>query len=147
MLAVYTLSSKKRNVLVDPNKYEYNLQSMSRDKSKSFWNCVEKRKHSKCVATAVVKESDNIIISLSNNHNHNINHAKCSASAIEKKHISNAVANPDIPGRSVLVNLASEMNRSAPLVAANMSDSQTRSEWTSYEPCVGTTIPWKKLIS
>ena len=25
MLAVYTLSSKKRNVLVDPNKYEYNL--------------------------------------------------------------------------------------------------------------------------
>ena len=84
MLAVYTLSSKKRNVLVDPNKYEYNLQSMSRDKSKSFWNCVEKRKHSKCVATAVVKESDNIIISLSNNHNHNINHAKCAASAIEK---------------------------------------------------------------
>ena len=55
MLAVYTLSSKKRNVLVDPNKYEYNLQSMSMDKSKSFWNCVEKRKHSKCVATAVVK--------------------------------------------------------------------------------------------
>ena len=35
--------SKKRNVLVDPKKYEYNLQSMSRDKSKSFWNCVEKR--------------------------------------------------------------------------------------------------------
>ena len=31
------------------NKYEYNLQSMS------FWNCVEKKKHSKCVATAVVK--------------------------------------------------------------------------------------------
>ena len=84
MLAVYTLSSKKRNVLVDPNMYEYNLQSMSRDKSKSFWNCVEKRKHSKCVATAVVKESDNIIISLSNNHNHNINHAKCSASAMKK---------------------------------------------------------------
>ena len=55
MLAVYILSSKKRNVLVDPNKYEYNLQSMSRDKSKSFWNCGEKRKHSKCVATAVVK--------------------------------------------------------------------------------------------
>ena len=45
MLAVYALSSKKRNVLVDPKKYEYNLQSMSRDKSKSFWNCVEKRKH------------------------------------------------------------------------------------------------------
>jgi len=43
MLAVYTLSSKKINVLVDPNKYEYNLQSMSRDKSESFWNCVEKR--------------------------------------------------------------------------------------------------------
>jgi len=35
MLSVYTLSSKKRNVLVDPKKYEYNLQSMS---SKSFWN-------------------------------------------------------------------------------------------------------------
>ena len=34
MLAVYTLSSKKRNVLVDP-RYEYNLQSISRDKSKS----------------------------------------------------------------------------------------------------------------
>jgi len=56
MLAVYTLSSKKRNVLVDPNKYEYNLQSMSREKSKSF--CVEKGKHSKCVATAVVKEKN-----------------------------------------------------------------------------------------
>jgi len=27
-----------KNVLVDPNKYEYNLQSMSRDKTKSFWN-------------------------------------------------------------------------------------------------------------
>ena len=65
MLVVYTLSSKKRNVLVDPNKFEYNLQSMSRDKSKSFWNYVEKRKHSKCVATDVVNESDsdNIIIS------------------------------------------------------------------------------------
>jgi len=133
MLAVYTLSSKKRNVLVDPNKYEYNLQSMSRDKSKSFWNCVEKRKHSKCVATAVVNESDNIIISLSKNHNHNINHAKCSASAIEKKHISNAVANPDIPGRSVLVNLASEMNRSAPLVAANMSNKTTLVRKIRYE--------------
>ena len=54
MLAVYTLSSKKRNVLVDPNKYEYNLQSMSRGKTKSFWNCKEKRKQSKCVATAVL---------------------------------------------------------------------------------------------
>ena len=62
---------------MDPNKYEYNLQSMSRDKSKSFWNCVEKRKHSKCVATAVVNESDNIIISLSKNHNHNINLHYC----------------------------------------------------------------------
>ena len=29
--------------MVDPNKSEYNLQSMSRDKSKSFWNCVEKK--------------------------------------------------------------------------------------------------------
>ena len=35
MLAVYTLSSKKRNVVVDPNKSDYNLQSMSRDISKS----------------------------------------------------------------------------------------------------------------
>ena len=58
MLAVYTLFSKKRNVLVDPNKYDYNLQSMSRDKSKSFCNCVEKRKHLKWVATAVVKEKN-----------------------------------------------------------------------------------------
>ena len=64
MLAVYTLSSKKRNVLVYSNKSEYNLQS--RDKSKAFLNCVEKRKHLKCLATADVKESDNIIISLSN---------------------------------------------------------------------------------
>ena len=58
MLAVYILSSKKRNVLVDPNKYEYNLQSMSREPTINvkgqIWNCVEKRKHSKCVATAVV---------------------------------------------------------------------------------------------
>ena len=54
------------------------------------------------------------------NHNNNINHAiaKCGASAIEKQHISNAVANPDIPGWSVQVNLALEMNRSANLVAA-----------------------------
>ena len=44
--------------------------------------------------------------------------AKCGASAIEKQHISNVVANPDIPGRSVLVNLVSEMNRSPSLVAA-----------------------------
>ena len=34
--SLFTLSSKKRNVLVDSNKYEYNhIQSMSRDKSKS----------------------------------------------------------------------------------------------------------------
>ena len=46
-------------------------------KTKSFWN---------------------VIISLSNNHNNNINHeiAKCGASTIEKQHIINAVANPDI---------------------------------------------------
>ena len=83
---------------MDPNKYEYNLQSMSRDKTKSFWNW-----------RSLVTSS--IIISLSNNHN-NINQAiaKCGASAIEKQHISNVVANPDIPGRSVLVNLVSEMN-------------------------------------
>ena len=36
----------------------------------------------------------------------------------EKQHISNAVANNDIPGRSVLVNLVSEMNKSPSLVAA-----------------------------
>ena len=92
---------------MDPNKYKYNLQSMSRDKTKSFWNC-----------RSVITSS--IIISLSNNSNNNINQAiaKCGASAIEKQHISNAVTNPDIPGRSVLVNLASEMNRSPSLVAA-----------------------------
>ena len=37
---------------------------------------------------------------------------------LKKQHISNAVANPDISGRSVLVNLVSEMNRSPSLVAA-----------------------------
>ena len=42
----------------------------------------------------------------------------CAASAIEKQHISNAVANYNIPGRSVLVNLVSEMNKSPSLVAA-----------------------------
>ena len=54
------------------------------------------------------------------NYNNNINQAiaKCGASAIKKQHISNAVTNPDIPGRSVLVNLVSEMNRSPSLVAA-----------------------------
>ena len=45
MLAVYTLFSKKRNVLVDPNKYEYNLQSMSRDKSEL---CGEKETFKMC---------------------------------------------------------------------------------------------------
>ena len=34
--------------MVDPNKYEYNLQSMSRDKSKSFWNCGEKETFKMC---------------------------------------------------------------------------------------------------
>ena len=88
---------------MDPNKYEYNLQSMSRDKTKSFWN-----------RRSLITSS--IIISLSNNHNNYINQAiaKCGASAIEKQHISN----PDIPGKSVLVNLVSEMNRSPSLVAA-----------------------------
>ena len=68
-----------------------------------------------------MKESDNvsIIISLYNNHNNNINHAiaECGASAIEKQHFNNAVANPDIPGRLFPVNLASEINRSDSLVA------------------------------
>ena len=52
-----------------------------------------------------------IIIALSNNHNNKINQAiaKCGASAIQKQHMSNAVANPDIPGRSVLLNLVSEV--------------------------------------
>jgi len=52
-----------------------------------------------------LKESDNVILSLSNNHNNDINHgiAKCGASSIEKQRISNAVADPDFPGRSVLV--------------------------------------------
>ena len=73
----------EEDVLVDRNMQEYNLQSLSRDKTKSFWK---------------LKESDNVIISLSNNHNNNINHAiaKCGASTIEKQHIINAVANPDI---------------------------------------------------
>ena len=73
----------EEDVLVDRNMQEYNLQSLSRDKTKSFWK---------------LKESDNVIISLSNNHNNNINHAiaKCGASTIENQHIINAVANPDI---------------------------------------------------
>ena len=40
----------------------------------------------------------------------------CGASAIEKQHISNAVANPDIPGRSVLVNLVSLVAAERPKV-------------------------------
>ena len=64
MLAVYKLSSKKRDVLVDHRVW---IQPTINVKGQ-IWNCVEKRKHSKCVATAVVKESDNIIISLSYNH-------------------------------------------------------------------------------
>ena len=108
MLAVFYNARKTRNVLVDPNKYEYSLQSMSCQGTKLNHSGTEG------VATS------SIIISLSNNHNNNINQAiaKCAASAIEIQHISNAVANPDIPGRSVLVNLVSEMNRSPSLVAA-----------------------------
>ena len=92
---------------MDSNKYEYSLESMSRDKTNLFWN-------------GRSQITPSIIISLSNNHNNNINQAiaMCRASAIEKQHISNAVANYDIPGRSVLVNLASEMNKSPSLVAA-----------------------------
>ena len=70
MLAAYTLSSKKKNVLIDPSNYKYNLQVLSRDKTKSNWNCVEKRKQSKCPAVAVVEVATNLILSLSNNHNH-----------------------------------------------------------------------------
>ena len=47
---------------------------------------------------------------------------KQEASAIEDLHLSNDVANSDIPTRSVLLKLASEMNRNAPLVAAKISD-------------------------
>ena len=52
-----------------------------------------------------LEEPDNVIISLSNNHNNNINYAiaKCGASAIEEQHFNNAVANPDI-----LINLNPE---------------------------------------
>ena len=71
---------------MDPNKYEYNLQSMSGDKTKS--------------CNLELKDSEYVIISLSSNHNNNniINHAiaKCGASAIEKTAYKHAVANHDI---------------------------------------------------
>jgi len=44
-------------------------QGTNLNHSETVWR---EKKHSKCVATSVVKESDNIIISLSNNHNHNM---------------------------------------------------------------------------
>ena len=54
-------------------------QGTNLNHSETVWR---EKKHSKCVATSVVKESDNIIISLSNKLNYNINHAKGAASAI-----------------------------------------------------------------
>ena len=48
-----------------------------------------------------------------------------------KKAYCNALANPDI--LSVLNNLASEMNRMASLVAANMSDKTTLARKIRYE--------------
>ena len=55
------------------------------------------------------------------------------ANEIENAHLRNAVANPDIPTRSVLLNLASEMNRNAPIVAANMNDKATLARRIRYE--------------
>ena len=96
MLAVYTMPGLREMFWWIPISMNI-AYNMSRDKTKSFWN-----------RRSLIASS--IIISLSNNHNNNINqaNAKCAASAIEIQHISNAVANPDIPGRSVLVNLVSE---------------------------------------
>ena len=88
MLAVYSLSTKKKKVLNDPKKYKYNLQTLSRDNTKSYWNCVEKRKASKCPAVAVVSEIENTIISLSDNHCHAVNLAKIEATSIENRHIA-----------------------------------------------------------
>ena len=117
------MSSKKKRMLKDANNFIYHLRDES--KVKAHWRCIEYRKTARCPATASVCVKTGTMLSLSNDHNHSNNLAKSKAKQMEASMLDNARKNPSITTRTVLKNLASDLNVEGTFVTSTMSNKTT----------------------
>ena len=120
MPAVYSKSKRGGDILHDACNYTYHAAGGSHQKTQ--WACTERRKVYKCPASAQVCVKSGEICFLSNNHNHSSNLAKNMAKSLESLAINKAKANPSVPTRTILKDLASDMNGAGSLVSVQMKN-------------------------
>ena len=120
MLGVFSKSKRGGNILHDPSNYTYHAAGGSHQKTQ--WACTERRTAYRCPASAQVCVKSGEICFLSNNHNHVNNLARDKARSLESLAIMKARVNPYVPARTVLKDLASDMNLAGSHVSAQMKN-------------------------
>ena len=104
-------------MLVDPLGYRYHF--VKANENKSTWRCIERKTLECCKAYALVKDDE---IILRTEHKHSAHTKKSLVKKIEEKHVKRAAENPDLPPRSVLRDIANELDHN------NVSHLMTKKE-------------------
>ena len=125
--------------LRDPSLHTYSKCKTTADGSKTIYSCVERLKESKCTSMATVMEANQMIIKVTP-HNHFVDAGKLIAKATAQEAIKNAIANPDIKARNVLLNVAKDLDEAGPNVLVHMPKRSTltrkiRKTTSKFKPC------------
>ena len=92
-------------MLKDQFGYRYHFVKSSNEKT--WWYCVQRKTQEACLSYAIVK---NDIIIQRRNHNHSNSARIVEAKSLEVNHVKRAAESSDLPPRSVLKDIANEMN-------------------------------------
>ena len=138
--AKYVTSQRGKLQLRDTLLHTYNATKTTADGSKTIYTCVERQKEAKCKSTATVKNSSQMVISITD-HNHFVNAGKLVAKMKTKQAIENAVQNPDVKPRNVILNLAQDLDRAGPSVVSNMDNKSTITRRIRYNRRIHFLLP------
>ena len=123
--ANFILSSRKKNILVDRQNFEYKFKRESETGAR-YWVC-RLRDSLGCTATASTIERNDatFIKNVKNTHNHSSKLVEKRVKMAEQEAVENAARNPTLTCRAVMAELANTLQTDSMAAASSMSRMST----------------------
>ena len=123
--ANFILSSRKKNILVDRQNFEYKFKRESETGAR-YWVC-RLRDSLGCTATASTIERNDatFIKNVKNTHNHSSKLVEKRVKMAEQEAVENAARNPTLTCRAVMAEIANTLQTDSMAAASSMSRMST----------------------
>ena len=123
--ATFIQSSRKKNILVDENQFEYK-KKRGPINNRTSWECRQKDlKSCKAKATTILRDGIEYIEKTKGDHTHNSNILHRRVEVLQKNAVENASKNPTIPCRAILADLTNTLQTDSLEAATSMDKLST----------------------